>query len=61
MIDKHLRLVLETPEGFGMNDSVAVTLKLAASGRRCFIDDPAARIAFGDGVRREIIQPGSLS
>jgi hypothetical protein len=53
MIDEDLRLVFETTKRGGMNDTVAVALKLAAQRRPVFGKTPAARIGGKYGVRRE--------
>ena len=52
MIDEYLCLVLEPPEGRAMNDTIAVTLKLAARGRPCFGKPTTSGIDLGDSIRR---------
>src|SRR5690606_10440814 len=50
MIDKYLGFVFEPPECLRVNDSVPVSLKFTASGRRRFVNSTPARIPIGYGV-----------
>ena len=50
VIDEHLGLVGQPAEGIGMNDAIAVALKLAAVLRRWFGITAAARVCIVRGI-----------
>jgi hypothetical protein len=55
VIDEDLGLVDQAAKGVGMDDAIAVALKLAAEFRLRLRKAPAARLLLVSGVRREAI------
>ena len=55
VIDEDLGLVFQAPERGAVDDAVAVTLVLAAAGRRRLRVASAARVLRGRGVGREAV------
>jgi hypothetical protein len=57
---ENLGLRLQTPESAGMNDAVAVALKVVAVGMRRFGMAASAGIFYADGVGGELGVSGQL-
>src|SRR6185436_926978 len=54
MVYENLGLVLKPPEGGGMDDAVAIALKLCSPGRRGFRNAPASRGCGVGSVDRQL-------
>ena len=54
VIDEDLGLIHEATKCSGMNDAIAVALKLTTIGRRILHVTAASGVGWGDGIRGEV-------